>query len=152
MRGLALVLLLLFAAMPVQADHVYRWVDAQGQVHYSDSPPPDAKDIETSGVESQDTDQAAIEQRKADQKAAEEAKAKTAAVEAKLHKLEAQETQRKARACLQARTRVEQIQKAMRTRMAYTTDADGNRHYLSEDERQAQLQQAQAAEQQACYQ
>lgn len=152
MRGFALLLVLFCAALPAQADHVYRWVDAQGQVHYSDSPPPDAKDIQTSGVESQDTDQAAIEKRKADKKAAEEAQAKTAAVEAKLQKLKAQETQRKARACLQARKRVEQIQKAMRTRMAYTTDAKGNKHFLSEDERQAQLRQAQAAEQQACYQ
>lgn len=39
MRALTLVLLSL-AAWPVLASPVYKWADAQGQVHYSQTPPP----------------------------------------------------------------------------------------------------------------
>jgi glutaredoxin len=37
-RGL--LILLLFTSPFIQAGEVYRWVDAQGGVHYSDQPPP----------------------------------------------------------------------------------------------------------------
>jgi glutaredoxin len=36
-----LVAVLLVFALPVSAD-IYRWIDSQGKVHYSDNPPPDA--------------------------------------------------------------------------------------------------------------
>lgn len=39
-------LLLALAAQPALADKVYRWVDAHGQVHYSDKPAPNAQEIE----------------------------------------------------------------------------------------------------------
>ena len=38
----ALLLLLLFIAAPLSAAQLYRWVDAEGKVHYTDQPP-DAK-------------------------------------------------------------------------------------------------------------
>lgn len=46
MNRLAAVLVLsLLALSGVRADTVYRWVDAQGNVHYSDQPHPGAKKI-----------------------------------------------------------------------------------------------------------
>lgn len=36
----AIAVLALLAALPVQGQQVYRWVDAQGEVHYSGTPPP----------------------------------------------------------------------------------------------------------------
>jgi hypothetical protein len=36
----ALPVLLLLVALPLQAEQVYRWVDADGGVHYSATPPP----------------------------------------------------------------------------------------------------------------
>jgi hypothetical protein len=46
MRTLLLPLLLLIAAVPARAD-VYRWVDAEGHVHYGDkAPAPGAKPVE----------------------------------------------------------------------------------------------------------
>ena len=35
-----LVAVTIMAAMPVDAQQVYRWVDATGRVQYSDQPPP----------------------------------------------------------------------------------------------------------------
>ena len=37
-----LMLLALFLALPVSAG-VYKWTDAQGRIHYTDSPPPTAR-------------------------------------------------------------------------------------------------------------
>ena len=39
------LLLLCVAVMPAQAG-LYRWVDADGKVHYGDAPPPEAKQLE----------------------------------------------------------------------------------------------------------
>ncbi len=33
--------------LAVEAGELYRWVDAQGKVHYGDAPPPDAAQVET---------------------------------------------------------------------------------------------------------
>jgi len=43
------LLLCCLALMPLgaQADKLYRWVDAQGKVHYGDMPPADAAQVET---------------------------------------------------------------------------------------------------------
>lgn len=40
MKRLALSLLALGLALPASAAEFYRWTDADGQVHYSDQPPP----------------------------------------------------------------------------------------------------------------
>ena len=39
----ALLSLAALMLMTARADQVYRWVDAQGNVHYSQTPPPDAE-------------------------------------------------------------------------------------------------------------
>src|SRR5262249_4999035 len=46
--------LILFFALTVGAVHAataWRWVDANGQVHYSDTPVPGAKQVELSGAQ-----------------------------------------------------------------------------------------------------
>ena len=40
MRGGLAAILLMAAALPAAAQSAYRWVDADGRVHYSDQPPP----------------------------------------------------------------------------------------------------------------
>lgn len=46
MKRMAWLVLLLFAVMTLgHADQVYKWVDAQGNVHYSDKPHPGAKKV-----------------------------------------------------------------------------------------------------------
>lgn len=46
MRLLALLLVCLLVAGPASAGKVYRWVDAQGRVHYGDRPAPGARDLQ----------------------------------------------------------------------------------------------------------
>jgi hypothetical protein len=46
-----LILLFAFVAGAVHAAPAWRWVDANGQVHYSDTPVPGAKQIELSGAQ-----------------------------------------------------------------------------------------------------
>ncbi len=64
--GLAALALLLAAtpAQPEEAGTLYKWRDAQGQVHYSDKPPADpATPVETHALPKQDpSDQNPIEQ------------------------------------------------------------------------------------------
>ncbi|NND55533.1 MAG: DUF4124 domain-containing protein [Gammaproteobacteria bacterium] len=45
-RLLIPVLIAVFAASPVLADEIYRWVDSTGQVHYSDVPRDGAEQVE----------------------------------------------------------------------------------------------------------
>ncbi|MDQ2069836.1 DUF4124 domain-containing protein [Natronospira bacteriovora] len=40
------VLLLLLVFLPVSAQQVYRWVDEEGNVQFSDTPPPDDEEVE----------------------------------------------------------------------------------------------------------
>jgi hypothetical protein len=47
-----LILLTLLAAGPAAAVPVWKWVDASGQVHYTDVPVPGAERIELTGVQS----------------------------------------------------------------------------------------------------
>lgn len=47
-----LILLTLLAAGPTAAVPVWKWVDASGQVHYTDVPVPGAERIELTGVQS----------------------------------------------------------------------------------------------------
>ena len=56
-RALLLALALIATAAP--AGDLYRWVDAEGRVHYTDSPPPGIK-VEKLGIRSQATDPAAL--------------------------------------------------------------------------------------------
>jgi hypothetical protein len=46
----AVVLAALLVAGAAAADKVYRWVDRQGQVHYSDQPAPNAQEVEINAV------------------------------------------------------------------------------------------------------
>jgi hypothetical protein len=53
MKKIVFVVLLAFIMAPlVQADQVYKWVDSQGNVHYSDKPHPGAKKVKVASPQS----------------------------------------------------------------------------------------------------
>jgi hypothetical protein len=56
-----LLVVLLALALPATAQ-VYKWVDKDGKVHYSDKKPrdPKAKDVKDMGIESKPTDESAV--------------------------------------------------------------------------------------------
>jgi hypothetical protein len=123
---------------------VYTWTDEQGNVHYSDKP---AAGAQTLDVQSAPTDPARIA---AEQKAAEEQKAadmeaeKKSEEEAKLS--QADDAKRKEN-CQKARVRLSAIMGAQRP---YRPTADGERHYLSDEEIAAEIKDAEAGMLQWC--
>ncbi|HET9700468.1 MAG TPA: glutaredoxin family protein [Burkholderiales bacterium] len=59
MKSLLLIALAILA-LPAAAGTMYRWVDAEGQVHYTDKPPPaSAKDVKQQPIKAPSTDEAA---------------------------------------------------------------------------------------------
>lgn len=134
----AMVVMVLAAAGVAQAQQVYRWVDEQGNVHYTDRPPPE-RDAEPLPIEIQPTDlEAAI---RAERDRAEFLEHQEQDREDDAHDAAAEETDREnlARSCAQARERVATIEAARRLSRV---DEDGNRHTYSEAERAAALAEA----------
>lgn len=137
--------LLLFAS--AQADTVYRWVDAQGNVHYSQTPPPNthakakAVDItppppdQTSVARTQDMEQAVNDRQQAQQALAEKAQQ------------DADKKAQQQKACEAARQRVQRYDEV--NRVAHK-DKNGNVVYSSGDDLVKLRQQAQEQADKIC--
>jgi hypothetical protein len=129
-RTLAIALVLTFAGAAAHAADVYRWVDAQGGIHYtdtwvpgstlikvdhhpraSDTPPPSARTVQNKTL-------AAGAQASADATKSADERAVHADV------AQAQDAQ-----CKQAK---DDYTKAISSRRIWNTDKDGQRQYLSE--------------------
>lgn len=140
--GLAWVSMVASAAAPLWAGTVYKWVDGEGQTHYSQSPPPDLPPGEVQqlkgppGVDTEaarqalEADEAAFAARRA--AAAEQATERAAA-----------EREREARdlRCAELRASLERLRNAQRV---YDTDASGQRVRLPEEDRQARIAETEA--------
>ena len=139
--GLAFVLAML--AAPAGAE-IYKWTDAQGNVHYGDHPPSSstpkpfnpqtAKDAEARAEEAlrQAADQAA--RKRAEQAISREAASKQQAANE-------EEARRKAANCQRARGNLEALQRARVTRV----DAQGQTQILDEAAREAEMARASRA-------
>lgn len=118
-----------------QSDTVYRWVDAQGQAHYSDHPPADApaQVVKPSPLPPSGDDSA---QRLKD--FVERSDAETAAKEREARKTREAQAAAEARhqACERARANRERV--GSRPRILQI-EPDGSARRLTEEERQAQL-------------
>jgi type IV secretory pathway VirB10-like protein len=137
----------LMLLVSAQADTVYRWVDAQGHVHYSQTPPPNSKagakavDItppppdQTSLAQTQDMEQAVTDKQQAQQ-----------ALTAKA-KQEADKKAQKQKACEAARKRVQRYDEV--NRVAHK-DKNGNVVYDSGDDLVKLRQQAQEQADKIC--
>jgi hypothetical protein len=137
--------LMLIAA--AQADNVYRWVDAQGHVHYSQTPPANSKtkaqtvDItppppdQTSLEQTQDMEQAVTDKQQAQQALATKAKQ------------EADQKAQKQKACEAARQRVQRYDEVNRVARK---DKDGKVVYSSGDDLVKLRQQAQEQADKIC--
>ncbi len=116
LKRLSVVLLSLAALtlMTARADQVYRWVDAQGNVHYSQTPPPDAvTKAKLVDVKPPPPDPSAVEQQR---KLVESVNAADAAQQkaADAAQQQAQEKARKQQACEAARKRLQGYMEAHR--------------------------------------
>lgn len=136
-------LLTLLIAGPLFASEIYKWTDAEGNVHFGDKPAGDAP--ERLAIASRPTDQALVQ---AQNTARREARvtAATEAAEAAAEGPSAEELQaaavEKDQKCAEYK---QKMQKLVQSRRIYNEDEDGERVYL--DEAQTIAARAKAEEQ-----
>jgi len=139
MKGKRIVLTCAIAAMTVSmgamANEIYKWTDADGNVHYEDRPSGAATE-ERLDLTYRATDRGAVQARVKSrldaQTAREEAESTAAAAEQEAAENAAAEQQRRDR-CDQARARLESY---LQARRLYRTDENGERVYLDDSQSQ----------------
>ena len=145
MKGKRIVLTCAIAAMTVSigamANEIYKWTDADGNVHYEDRPTGAATE-ERLDLTYRPTNRSSVEARvksRVDaQTAREEARSNAAAAEQEAAENAAAEKQRSDR-CDQARARLETY---LQARRLYRTDENGERVYLDDSQSQQARQKA----------
>ena len=123
------------------ASEIYKWTDAEGNVHYEDRPS-GAPSEERLELTYRRTDSSAVSQRiqtRLDRQA-EKAEAKSAAASQEREAAEqAAAAEERASTCARAQARLESYRQARRL---YRTDANGERVYLDDTQRQQARQKA----------
>lgn len=139
------ILLLALLAAPAGAE-IYKWTDAQGEIHYGDQPPSsttpkpfhlqtsEAAEVRAAEARRQAADQAA-------RKRLEQGKAREAA--SKQLAANEEEARRKAENCQRARANLEMLQRA-NLRLT-TVDSQGQTRVLDAAARQAEMERASQA-------
>lgn len=114
-------------ALAAGAAEVYRWVDAEGKVHFSDTPPPGVAS-EKLAIKSAPTDPNAVELADATREVRENRAEADAVVASNAAKEAAAKAEQKAEACTAARKRYDDIQ---HSRKFASKDAAGNEVWMS---------------------
>ena len=150
---IALGALLLAPPAAWAAGEMYRWVDAEGQVHYSDQPPPagarDIKAIRSTGVDSiqsSDSDESAEPSYVEQNAAFEERQAKKAEERAEAEKEKQAEAERK-KNCELAKGNYNTVTTGGRV---MRVNAQGEREYLTDEEIQKETIEARKTMEEWC--
>jgi hypothetical protein len=133
---------LLFLLLSTHTAHagVYKWTDAQGRVHYSDTPPPRQ---EVQRVQTGKTDEAAAAAARrslADKLSESELKRKKAQEDEAKRKAEEEKQRLKAERCVKAREQLTLLQQHARISRV---DPQGRAYIMGDAERAAAIQEAQ---------
>ncbi len=126
------------------ADDVWKWTDPQGVVHYSDRPVPGAVLIKGND-EANDASNPPADQKQLD--TSDKQIATDLNKEEAERKVKQDESDVRAEQCKEAQDRYD---KAIHARRIYTTDANGNRQYMSDDEAEQERVQAELDVQNLC--
>ncbi len=133
--------LLLLACAAAAADQVYRWVDKDGKVHYSQTPPANAAtSVQPVQVNAPPPDPTGLQNAQVLQKQQAD-KNQKAADAAKAAQQDAAQAAQKKQQCDDLRSRLLTLQNSGR---ATTVDAQGNVTYLDDDARAKQIQDLQS--------
>ncbi|CAN5185906.1 hypothetical protein BH24PSE2_BH24PSE2_10040 [soil metagenome] len=128
----AFALIVSFAMTTAAAAEVYRWIDAEGQVHFSDTPVRDAERLQ---IDSEPTDPAAVRARQQREAALAEARAlrekQQATSVTEQREAAAEIAEQHAINCDKARQRLQTVDSAHRL---YRPREDGGREYLTDAE------------------
>lgn len=138
----------LLALLPPAAAQVYKWVDANGKVQFSDQPPPNAKAQAVKIPKTSGSAPAAAPAAPAaavpSASAAAPSGAKPRVVEAGKAEQEAENKQTAIRNCAIARDNQRQMQKIRQADRVRMVDGEGNKRTLNGTERQAELDKVKA--------
>lgn len=141
-------LLLVLWAGTALAGGVYKWVDANGGVHFGERPPPGAQSqempMQVAPIAPSNDDEAARDEKR--QKLLNAFDQDQAQQQAQAQQQKQQEAVR-ARNCAIARDRLRGLTDSNRI---YTLNADGTRHYYNDSQRSAAIQSARSAVDQWC--
>ncbi len=132
---LCAILLPALIATGQAAAEMYKWVDENGQVHYSQLPPPGAKAETVKPPPKVDTEQA-VDELKAREKGFDERR-KAEAKQAETTVKKEEEAAAKQKNCEIAKRNLEGMEAA--PQKSFKTDANGNRVRLTEEERQKEI-------------
>jgi hypothetical protein len=143
------VSLLVCALLLAQYAHagVYKWTDAQGRVHYSDTPPPrqEAQRLRTGRTD--EAEAAAARRSLADKLSDSELRRKKAQEDEDRRKAEEEKRRAKAEQCTRAR---EQLQILQQNMPIVRVDPQGRRYFMGDAERAAAIQEAQKRADESC--
>lgn len=134
---IALAILLSVAGTPTADAQVYRWVDEDGKVHFSDTPP--NEDAERLPIETRPTDLESVLEKRIERRHHLDELDKDRAHEAETESERAAYAARRAESCRQARERVASIESARRLSRV---DEDGNRIQYDDEQRARALAEA----------
>jgi Domain of unknown function (DUF4124) len=143
--AVAAVLLLLGSELPAVAQEVYRSVDAQGQVVYSDRGT--TKNAPKTALHVEEGDAAEAARLVKQQQALNAQDAQRAKQQAADQKVRDAADRKREEACKSART---EYYRVMDARRLYQRDGDGNRAYYSDDEADAMREKAKKTMDAAC--
>ncbi len=141
MRTSIVLTLFMSLALTAWAGRIYTWTDDHGVAHYADTPPANTPGVQTVRVQDAPSSDASTEiQQLNDER---EAQDKNAQADAKA-KSEQQALQAKAaQAAKDNKSRCNQLQSNLQVMNEHgrvrETDAQGDTHYLSDDEKQKQM-------------
>lgn len=134
---LALVVCPLIAALPAEAQKMYKWVDEKGVTHFSENPPPDGvkggQQIEVKPIQS---DRPAADNWRQKEAEARERRAKQGVADEQARR---QEASQRAGRCRQAQRTVDTMTNSSRV---YRLNAKGERVWMEESEKSAELAEA----------
>lgn len=148
-RVLAISALVLAAAGTAQAD-VYRFVDAQGRIQYSDRWVPGSELIKTSDRNRATNSEAAAAQRAAEQNKLAVSNDRIAAQQAQHNAADAVRRDVAATRGEQCKKAKEVYEKSVQARRLYKVGKDGEREYLTDSQADEQRLQARMEMQNAC--
>ena len=131
-----IVVLLILCAMPLAAQKIYKWVDENGQVHYSSQKPP-GQEAEKLNIRANAPEPPAQPAEEEGEQAPEEEAEVDEATKAELAKLDKANRQR---SCQQARNNLASLQNSYR--VAQVDPDTGETVRLSDNQRAAALKQA----------
>lgn len=129
MRAAVLVLCLAFPL--TGAAQIYKWTDGSGQVHYSDQPPSDQA-LPVQGIPAPSQDAGAAQRALAEKDLAFKMRQEDAAKAKEKADADAKAARTKKESCERARRNLATMNQTTRS---YTTDPNGQRNYISEQQR-----------------